>query len=153
MTNKRTEQVKELLNNPRSGLKDSSDTNKTRMEILAIVSELEDEIESANKRTDEEIIEEFEKLFKFDGVTYKGNRHWREDIKRNLVSNWIKKALKEARADEREKHNTYTRITIVDHRKNGEGRVYDMRDDDMQVSFSEQDGGKTLKVFLTTKTI
>lgn len=44
----------------------------------------------------EEMIEEFENLFKFDGVTYKGNRHWREDIKRNLVSNWINKALKEA---------------------------------------------------------
>jgi len=41
----------------------------------------------------EKIVEEFEKEFRFDGVTYKGNRHWKENVKRDLVSNWLRQAL------------------------------------------------------------
>lgn len=33
------EQIRELIDNPRTGLKESSDTNKTRMELLGMIEE------------------------------------------------------------------------------------------------------------------
>lgn len=46
-----------------------------------------------------------------------------------------------------------TRIVIVDHRKTAEdfGRILDIRDDEAVFELSEQDQGKTLKVFIQDK--
>lgn len=35
----RWKQIRELIDNPRTGLKESSDTNKTRMELLGMIEE------------------------------------------------------------------------------------------------------------------
>jgi len=41
--------------------------------------------------------EQFDKDFQFDGVTYKGSRHWRGDVKQNLVKSFISKLLEAER--------------------------------------------------------
>ncbi len=47
----------ELLDNPRTGLKESSDTNKTRMELLGILDEMEVLAQEATKAERERIEE------------------------------------------------------------------------------------------------
>jgi len=37
--------------------------------------------------------EQFDKDFQFDGVTLKGNRHWKDGVKQNLVKQYIRKIL------------------------------------------------------------
>jgi hypothetical protein len=41
----------------------------------------------------QEILAEFMQEFVFDGVTYKGQRHWKDDVKRHLVENALRTAL------------------------------------------------------------
>lgn len=37
--------------------------------------------------------EEFDELFEFDGVWYKGQRHWKKGVKENLVKSFISQLL------------------------------------------------------------
>ena len=41
---------------------------------------------------------ELDRDFKFDGVIYKGQRHWKEGVKQNLVRHFIRTLLTQARA-------------------------------------------------------
>lgn len=44
-----------------------------------------------------------------------------------------------------------TRIEIIDHTKDGEGRVFVKWQDNLNVTLDFQDSGRTLKVFLTDR--
>jgi len=49
------------------------------------------------ERTVDEIVEEFEATFEFQGLFYKGQRHWKTSHKRRLVSNWLTQTLQAER--------------------------------------------------------
>lgn len=44
----------------------------------------------------EKIIEEFHRDFSFEGVIYKGQRHWKDEVKQHLVTRCLRQALHQA---------------------------------------------------------
>lgn len=59
--------------------------------------------------------ERFDADFEFDGVTYKGARHWKDDVKKNIVKNFIRteidRAERRVKDELREKVN---KIPMID---------------------------------------
>lgn len=53
--------------------------------------------------THKKCCDDFMKDFEFEGIVYKGNRHWRKDVTKNLVKNFIQKQIDQARREERER--------------------------------------------------
>lgn len=50
----------------------------------------------------------FDEMFRFEGVVYKGQRHWKENVKQNLVKSFIRTLLKEEREETARKDNEKT---------------------------------------------
>lgn len=76
MSPQKREELKELLNDPRTGLKDSSDTNKTRYAILALFEEVYQELQA-----DRENIKEYM-------ISYLNSERF-EDRDRHLIRGFI----------------------------------------------------------------
>lgn len=54
-----------------------------------------------NTKSNEEYLDELDTDFTFLSLEYKGQRHWKDGVKRSLVANWLKKVL-EAKDKEKE---------------------------------------------------
>lgn len=97
----------------------------------------------------------------YDAAKWTGNseeaEHLADDIARAraALERAIHEALAEARAalaQEGETPQQVTRVEVIDHRANAEnGRALVVWDDTMAVELSYQDQGRTLKVFLDTR--
>lgn len=71
-----------------------------------------------------------------------------------LVLEHIIKSIEEmAKINEEElrKSNKITRVEVIDHSKHGKGREYVKWDEKVTVDMDLQDGGRTLKVFISDR--